>query len=163
LPKYLFTFSAVDARVEERVRGALTAQDQVCLLRAECAVRGAVDDAPDSIAFYRAVLDSWDPTHRDLLAWVAARRPRALPIWERFCAEGLLLQGPGPEDAIGLAPRPRAPELARAVVGHRLNACAIRAFLHALYDAMQFAACTATALVVVGRCVGPSCDDGEYA
>lgn len=164
--KYLFTFAAVGNTVSQRI--VSTVQDDVSRLAEGALVKSiegtlyeALNVWPDAVAFYGSVMDGWDATHRVLSKWISDHRPQAKRIWQEFCDTSVLVSN----DAVslGLAACPAGPEISKIVRAAKLEAYAIRAFIDALYDALRFAASTGTTFVAVGRCLGGSLDDSEYA
>lgn len=165
MSKNLFTFSVVVPEISEKLIEAwpISSCFQGIACEAEGILLSSLIEEPDSIAFYRCIMDGWNQTHRELQRWIKKRRPRASPQWDEFIDSGLLLVGDSDDFLAHLLPRPSNGEIKRYFSHVRLGYYAISAFVWALYDAVEFQVATSTTvLVLMARSLGPSMDDSEY-
>lgn len=165
--KYLFTFAAVGSPICQRAlevakNGSHSGGGDALLRSLEELLFASVTRQPDVVAFYRSVMDGWSGTHRVLGEWVSKCRPRAQGNWQEFCDRGVLVREPSSIALLGLEKCPNSQEIRGIVRRHSIEAYGIRAFIFALYDALEFAGATTTTFVAIGRCIGTTRGDDEY-
>ncbi len=168
MSKNLFTFSVIATKLAERLlearpNSSCSQEHHGIVCKAERILVSSLTKEPDSIAFYRCIMDGWNQTHRELRRWVKKRRPQSCSRWDEFIDSGLLLVGTSDDFLVHLLPRPSNSEIKRYFGHAQLGYYAISAFVWALYDAVEFQVATSTTtLVLMARCLGPSMDDSEY-
>ena len=166
--KYLFTFAAVGEPIGQRIFAfpqkvqSTSSYENPSVRSIEGILYKSLNEQPNKIAFFRSVMDGWDATHRILSRWIATHRPRAEKNWQEFCDTGRLIHRPDSSVPLDLGGCPTASEISEVMDQYEIEAYAIRAFIDAIYDALEFAASTGTTFVAVGRCIGATLDDSEY-
>lgn len=168
MSKNLFMFAVVDVpfwRLLSEITKSSTgvANEQDVALQVESVVYRALglENTPDSIAFFRCLMDGWATTHEMLQPWIASARPRARALWAGFVETNLLVVNGRGEHLATLLPAVSKREM-EGLCRNTLADYAIRAFLGALYDGLSFLEPTGGVLVVTARCVGRSMGDREY-
>jgi hypothetical protein len=96
-------------------------------------------------------MDGWDAAHDVVQPWIKANRPAVAEAWQGFSERGLLFVPPA--EAHMFLPRPTSREL-KKMCGKALDAYAIHAMMDALYDGLQFVACTKGSLIATAACLG---------
>lgn len=148
--RYIYTFAVVSPRLENLLAGANALSVEAALLEA----RGR-----DDVAFFRCLLDAWDPSHTMMFQWFSQYRPSAARSWRRGIREGCLWLRRGGQKFL---PQPSAREIARWYHNRSLGLYGLSATVTAFYDALSLHLGTKCPLVMTVRRLGPSFSDEEF-
>jgi hypothetical protein len=149
----LTTIAVVSAQFEKSLR-ALTPE----------AVERLLIDSRNSgeFAFFRCLLDTWDPSQREFLRWLEENRPPACTKWRRLVRANVVNVLFFRRDGRAFLPRPSTRDISRWYHKRSLGEDDFQAFVAALYDALQMHLATKCTLVVACRILGPTLGDEEY-
>jgi hypothetical protein len=169
--KYLFTFVVVSRSLRKECShriNSLLSQKKVKYAQIkefEDCINNALSQNINDIAYYRSVMDGWNPTYLFLKdVYINECKKRGIKKqWNQFIDKNIFYFSEN-----NLVPYALMPEkiLYREIkkVGKRmgLGYYAAEAFLFALYDCMMFSRCTKSLGFVLARRLGCSMGDGEY-
>jgi hypothetical protein len=165
--KWLLTFAVVNSALGQRVCRRLrrepcgpSLEPRAPLI--ESVLVRALKDSPNSVIFYRCIMDGWDATHCALQGWIKEHRPRAAQDWRRYVRSGVLVGLPGEDVGQAFLPRPSHTVILRAFPRKRPESYAVHAVVSALYDALEFYTSTSGTLLMTASCIGMTMDDSEY-
>ncbi len=119
----------------------------------QCSRLLSVGTASEVLAFYRVIMDGWNCTHFHLANWLIDRTPSTRAKWFELERTGLLWAVSG-DPITRLLPEPSPTEVRKAAARQRPADYSARAFLHALFDALQYREAINGLFILRWQCLG---------
>lgn len=115
------------------------------------------------VAYYRAVMDGWTCTHSTLAEDLSGPEGEWPGDWRALSEPGVMIVEEATPDRRDVVTARARKLLRQTEFEDDPGAYARTAFLHAFLDGLTFSQSTRYPLVVIGRCLGATMGDEEYA